>query len=396
MASLDVPRFHAGSLVRIGGLVGVLGLAGAAVGYVVAPAVALGAWLTAFCFAVSLALGALLFLTIGYALGAKWPTVVRRLTEALAAVFPVLLLAFIPLVLGAGLLYPWVSPSPAAEAHVRELFEHKAPYLNLPGFALRGLVYFALWIGVSRLLVRASFASDEEPGPADRRSSAATISAAALPLLALSLTFASVDWLMSLDPTWFSSMFGVYYFAGGFVGALGLLGVLTWWIRRDPRVRVVISTSHFHALGRLILGFCIFWAYIAFFQAMLIQIADKPEEVPFYLRRIDGGWATLTATIAVGRFALPFFVLLPRAAKHRPGVVAGIGALTVVCHYLDVFWLVGPAASAQPWPGLIHLAAVVGLGGVAAAYAGWRLQGRLVVPAGDPVISDAIAYRSPL
>lgn len=395
MAPVDIPRFGGRSLIRGGAASALLGLGATAVGYVVAPAAAIGAWLTAFSFFVSLALGALLFLTIGYAVGAKWPTVVRRLTEAVAATFPVLLVAFVPLALGASEIYPWLSPG-GLDAHARELLEHKAAYLNLTGFALRGVLYFVLWIAVSHLLVKSSFSSDDAPAPEPRVSPAA-LSAAALPLLALSLTFASVDWLMSLDPAWYSSMFGVYYFAGGFVGALGLLSVMAWRLRREPRVRLAISPSHFHALGRMLLGFCIFWAYIAFFQAMLIQIADKPEEVPFYLRRIEGGWAELTTIVAFGRFVIPFFVLLPRMSKHRPGLVAAVGALTVFCHYLDVFWLVGPTVdSARPVAAWLHLSALVGLGGAVTVFAAWRLRGRMVLPAGDPALAEALTYRSPL
>lgn len=397
MAEIAVPVFRGRGVVLAAGALAGLGAALTVVGLLTSPARALGAWLTAFAFTVSVALGALLFLLIGHAAGATWPTAIRRMTEAVAGAFPVLLVAFVPLVLGAEHVYQWAAPPPDLAEHTRALLEHKRPYLNIAGFTLRGALYFAIWIGTSWALLRWSFASDAGSGANEAPARAKVLSAAALPLVALSLTFASVDWLMSLEPEWYSSMFGVYYFAGGFVASLGLLSILCFALHRHPGLGATITTAHFHALGRLLLGFSIFWAYIAFFQVMLIQIADKPEEVPFYLRRVDGGWDVISALLVVGRFAVPFFALLSRSAKHNPAVVAGVGGVVLAFHFLDVLWLVAPALGDHPpWPGWMDLAALAAVAGAAVLFAAWRLRGRPVLPIGDPSLAAALAYRSPL
>lgn len=384
-------RFRGGRLLAVAGALGLGGLSLTALGLAVAPARALFAWLAAFTFVASVALGALCFLLIVHAAASTWPVAVRRLTEAVAGTFPLLALAFVPVVVGAAHIYPWAHPEAVEDPHLRHLIAHKAPYLNVPFFALRGAFYLAVWIAVSALLRRWSFAADESAP--SRQQQARALSAAALPLVGLTLTFAAFDWLMSLEPAWFSSVFGIYWFAGGFVASLALLAALAEAARRGP-LAAAITTSHFHALGRLVFAFSIFWAYIAYFQALLIQIANKPEEVTFYLHRIEGGWAAVAWLLAGGRFAVPFLLLLPRATKCMPRLMAALGLFLVVTHYLDCYWLVMPLAPTRHvW---IDLAALVGLTGTAVAFAAWRLRGHALLPLGDPRLEEALAYRSPL
>jgi hypothetical protein len=200
---------------------------------------------------------------------------------------------------------------------------------------------------------------------------------------------------MSLQPLWMSSMFGVYVFAGGFVASLGLVAVLAHAASRSGAS--AIRPPHFHALGRLMFGFTIFWAYIAFFQAMLIALANRPEEVVFYVQRLAGGWRALAWLLIAGRFVIPFFVLLPKAVKFRGRALAWVGAGLVLGHYLDIYWLVMPLLRASgPLPSVWDAAALLAIGGTSALAAAWWLSGKNVVPLRDPLLEASLAYRSPL
>lgn len=408
MAQVSIQPFRGTRLIAISSGIGALGLVASLIGFSIAPDRAFHAWLAAFAFAVSISVGGLLFLMIGYACRARWPVVLHRLLEAIASGAAALALAFVPLLLGAGRLYSWVSPSPQLDEHARELLAHQAKYLNLPFFAARGALYFSIWIAV--LLLLRGFAAqtrragrerdtDATEGSLDRaHARQRVVASVALPPVGLALTFAAFDWLMSLQPQWLSTAFGVYYFAGGFVASLGLLAALAYFSRRSSStLEQAITPYHFHALGRLLFAFSIFWAYIAYFQAMLIQIADRPDEVVFYVDRLQQGWKTVAWLVAAGRFAVPFLLLLPRSIKFRPAIVAAAGGWIVLMHYLDLYWIVLPMAEGHgPLPGWLDLAALAGVGGLTAAFAALTVRGRPLIPQGDPLLAASIGYRSNL
>jgi hypothetical protein len=273
--------------------------------------------------------------------------------------------------------------------------------MNLPGFAIRGALYFAVWIAAAELLRRWSRARDRgeqaegEPEVALGRERA--LSSALLPLVGLAITFAAFDWIMSINAVWYSTIFGVYVFAGGFVAAVGLVIVLARRARDRHDLTWAITPNHFHALGRLLFAFTVFWTYCAFFQAMLIRIANRPEEVTFYLERMDGAWQAAVYLLIVGHFALPFLVLLPRAIKFRPRALAAVGGWILLMHLVDIYWLVVPARVqgilVVHWVDLAALAAVLGS---TVAFAAWRQRGVALVAERDPMLSAGVGYRSPL
>lgn len=406
MAAVTRPHIYDGKrLLLISAAVGILGLLLWTIGLAVVNArAALFSYLAAFAYVVSLALGVLIFAMIGHAMGAKWVTILRRLEEAVTSVFPLLALLFVPIAVGATYLYIWVEPATSMEMHAGEfpprehlehLLHHKQPYLDLPFFVIRTALFFGIWMLVAELLRRWSLRreADEHASGIERDR---VLSAAMLPLVGIALTFAAFDWLMSLEPAWYSTMFGVYYFAGSFLGGLALLTVLAHATRQSGLLgEEQLTRFHFHALGRLLLAFVVFWAYIAFFQGMLIKIANKPEEVTYYLHRMAGSWEGVTYTLIIGHFAVPFLLLLPRSIKHRPAVLSIIAGWLLVIHYLDVYWLVLPVLyphGANPhW---LDLAALAGVGGVSVAFASWRLRGVSLLPEGDPRLAEAMAYRS--
>jgi hypothetical protein len=390
-----------------------LALAGAgfllcALGLVVDPARTWRAYLTAVSTAVSIAVGALVLQMAGYAAGSRWLSVTRRLTETISASFPILAALFAPVLFGADLLYPWMGAPAGLAPPEQEILRHRAGFMNLPGFAARAALYFAVWIAAAELLRRWSRARDraaqgedarrpdrDDAGPALGRERA--LSSALLPLVGLAITFAAFDWIMSLHAVWYSTIFGVYVFAGGFASAIGLVIVLAERARAAHRLDWALTPNHFHALGRLLFAFTVFWAYCAFFQAMLIQIANRPEEVTFYIDRIAGPWRAVAALLVVGHFALPFLLLLPRAIKFRPRAMAAAGGWLVAMHLVDVGWLILPSGGrGEPPLHWVDAAALAAVLGSAAAFSAWRARGAPLVAARDPLFEAGTAYRSPL
>ena len=387
------PVFLGGArAIRIGLASWALGTGALSIGAVVDREQLFFSYLIAYAYAVSIAVGALIFLMVCHAMRAGWPVAIRRLTEAVVAVFPVLAVLFIPLGFGLGTLYPWLHPDRFSNAEERELVLHKLAYLNVPGFFARTAVFFAIWGITSSLLRRWSFMKDDDAQAAveDRLY---RLSAVALPAVALAVSFAAFDWLMSLTPIWFSTMYPIYYFAGGFVAALALITLLAFVARERKMMHV--SPSHYYALGRLLLAFTIFWGYAAFFQFMLIWMANKPDEVVYYLARVRGSWRVMTVIVVFGQFVVPFCFLLSYRLKRDGRWLAAIASWILVAHYFDVHWLVAPAARPDTFPlHWLDLAALLCVGGLTSSAGLLSLRGRRLVPIHDSRLAEAIAYHS--
>jgi len=355
---------------------------------------ALVAYLSAYAWLVSLTLGALIFLMIVNAMNATWPVAVRRILEALTGLLPLAALGFVPIALGVVTIYPWANPSAEHDRALREVVHHNRAYLDPTAFVLRGIGYFIVWLALAYFLRQWSLRGDRLPAEAAKKDRLRALSSAGLPAVGLTLTFAGIDWLMSLSPTWYSSMFGVYWFAGGFLCAIALVMLFTWGAQRSgmmPRV----GRSHYHALGRMMLAFTIFWAYIAYFQFFLIWIANKPHEVGFFVARAKGIWGFLSLALGLGRFVLPFFALLSYRIKQRPATLAPVAVWIVVTHWLDMLWLVVPALRSEgPIIHALDVAAIVCVGGAALAFGVFRIRGQSIVPKNDPALEAAYRYES--
>ncbi|WP_437668707.1 hypothetical protein [Sorangium sp. So ce131] len=352
------------------------------------------AYLAAYTYAVSTVVGALIFLMTCHAMGATWPVAVRRLVEAILGALPALAVLFVPLLFGLGSLYgEWLRPESIEDEHVRAIVLHKTPYLNLPFFLVRTGIYFVVWLVLAALLRHGSLRGDARPELA-LGGRLRAISVAGLPLVALALSFAAFDWLMSLQPTWVSTMFPVYVFAGGFVAAIALLTVIAFASDRAGLLPG-LNTSHYYALGRLLLAFTIFWAYAAFFQFMLMWLADRPEEAEFYLHRAHGPWGAVSLALVLARFVIPFLVLLNYGIKRRPAWLAAVAAWILAAHYIDLHWLVVPDAPGERAPyHWLDLAALLAVVGPCVALAALRLRGKPLVPVNDPALPAAFRYES--
>lgn len=367
---------------------GLAALAGTITGMATDAERALAAYLVAVLYWLSLALGGLVLLAVGHATRARWFVVVRRLTERIVVALPILALLFLPVLFGVEALYPW-SHGEGGGGH--ELPRHLASYLNIPFFVGRALFYFVAWITVGELLYRWSRRQDRGDGIALHRRQL-RLGAGSLPLLALTLTFASFDWLMSLEPRWVSTAFGVYVFAGAFVATLALLIVLAARAQRGPLAGKVLGT-HFYALGRLLLAFVVFWAYIAYAQFFLIWIADLPEEVTWYAARLGPHWRAASWVLAAGHFLLPFLLLLSKGLKYRPRALAAISVWLLAMHYVDLYWLVMPALYHEGTElRSVDPAAFLLVGLIVLGVSGWRTRQAPALPAGDPELRASLRY----
>ncbi len=373
--------------------VGAAGLAVTAVGAAAFDARrAMYAYLVAFVYWLGIALGALILLGAFHAANARWSVVIRRFVEHVPAVIPLFVVLFVPLVLGGRHLFPWTAPE-ALEGELLHLVEHKRPWLNVPFFVARAVFYFVTWVVVAELLRRWSLRQDAAGGLTLTRWQR-RLGTGSLPLHALTLSFAAFDWLMSIDPRFYSTIFGVYWFAGSFLATFAVIIVAAVLTRNDPtQFGAHMNVEHFHALGKFLLAFTAFWAYIAFSQFLLIWIANLPEEVPWYILRIDGGWGPVGAFLAAFQFLVPFFLLLSRDLKRNPRALAWVAAWVLLVHWVDLYWLVMPHLDpGGPRFSLWDVSAFVGVGGVAVAFAVARMRGTLAVPARDPYIDDSLRY----
>jgi len=372
----------------------------AAVALVMAAAVVLGlrsepsrVWtdllVTGFYF-LALALAGLVFLAIQYLAGAEWWTALRRVPEALMALVPLAALPMLAVWLGRRVLYPWTRPEVmAAEPAVAA----KAAYLNEPFFLVRMVLFLGIWSLFAVLLRRASLAQDGRPG-LDHHRRMVRLSALFIVVFAVTFSLASFDWLMSLDPRWTSTLFAVYVFAGLFLEGIAAITLIVVWLRREGPLAGIVNQSHLHDLGKFLFAFSIFWAYIWVCQYLLIWYGNISEEIPFYVIRTRGAWLPLFVAAPVLNWLLPFLILLPRAAKRDPRVLAGAAAVVLAGRWLDLYMIVAPAVLPAPRLGALELLITAGYAGLF-LLAGTRILTRAPLLArNDPFLPESLHHHA--
>ncbi|MDQ6892855.1 MAG: hypothetical protein M3167_09270 [Acidobacteriota bacterium] len=370
-------------------LAGIAGIAGCAVGAFTAPVQFFRSYLFACVFWSGLALGSLAVLMLRYVTGGAWGVPIRRPLESATRTLPLVALFFVPLLFGLKDLYAWARPDEVARD---PLLRHKAAYLNVPFFVGRGVVYVGAWLLLAFFLNRWSEEQDRSPSPALTRR-LQLLSSGGLVVYGLTITFWSIDWLMSLEPRWYSTMYGVLLMAGQALSALAFVIALTILLSRFEPLASILSPEHLHDLGKLLLAFVMFWAYVSFSQYLIIWAGNLPEEIPWYLRRLQGGWGWFGIALIVLHFALPFLLLLSADANRNPRLLSTVAVLVVVMRVVDLFWLVRPVFS----PGRIQihwldLAAFVGLGGIWLSVQLWQLLERPLLPRNDPEFAEALEH----
>ena len=297
------------------------------------------AYLCAYLFVLGPALGALAFVLLHNMTGGAWGFAIKRLLEAALRTLPALALAFVPIALGVHTLYEW---SHADAVAADPILAHKAAYLNVPFFLVRAALYFALWIGLSRVLLRLAERYDRKLSlKALRRLK--SLSGFGLALYVLTMSFASFDWGMSLEPHWYSTIYGVHVLVGQGLSTLCLAIVAAAWLARHEPFSRWLAPQHFHDLGNLTLAFVMLWAYVSLSQFLIIWSGNLPEEIPWYTKRLGPAWQGLALALVGLHFAAPFVILLVRRSKRDPRILARLALALLAVRFLDLYWLVMPA-----------------------------------------------------
>lgn len=345
-------------------------------------------WLVAFMFWLGLSLGCLVILMIHHLAGGRWGFGVRRLLEAGTRTLPVMALLFVPLLFGLQILYVWARPEAVA---VDALLQHKQPYLNVPFFLVRAALYFAMWLGLAWRLDRAAAAQDQTPGP-DVTQRLTALSGGGLVAYGVTMTFAAVDWAMSLEPEWFSTVYGVLIMTGQVLGGFALVIIVAALLMKQKPLADAMTAVQFHDLGKFLFTFVVFWAYIAFAQYLIIWAGNLPEETSWYHRRFEGGWSGVGIFLMIFHFFVPFFLLLSADLKRRPGALATVAVIVMAVCVVDVFWIVKPAFARGFSVHWMDLAALAGIGGLWVAAFVRQLKSRSLVPAHDARVEEELRW----
>jgi hypothetical protein len=352
-------------------------------------------YLTNYMFCLTICLGALFFVMVQHLVRASWSVAIRRIAELYAATIPVWALLFIPILAtvlgGKDVLYIW---NMGAGKGLEEVVENKLVYLNAPFFTARTLVYFAVFALASTVFFRLSRTQDSS-GDTSITSRLQALSGPFIILFAVSLNFAAFDWVMSIDPAWFSTIFGVYIFAASMFSFFAVMLITCYLLQRRGRVEKTVRIEHYHDLAKFQFGFIVFWAYIAYSQFMLYWYANIPEETAWYLHRMQHGWQYFGPALAVLHFAIPFFAFLKRKHRRNPTWLASWAGLLVFVHWLDLTYLIMPnAAGLTTMVMLSHLAGWLGMFSIFLALFLWRVGETPVVAVKDPWLPDSLAYHN--
>jgi hypothetical protein len=355
-------------------------------------------YLVAFMFVLAIGLGALWFVCIQHLTNAKWSVVVRRVGEIVAANMSVVgilsLVLIIPMAAGmVSGMYEWLDHAKVEESH---LLHHKAGYLNLGFFLVRCGVYFGFWYALSRYYLRQSLAQDENGKP-EISSALQKVSAPSMILFALTLTFCAIDFMMSIDAEFFSTIFGVYYFAGCVSSGYSFIVLSLIWLQGKGRLVNSVNREHYHDLGKMMFAFVVFWSYIAFSQFMLIWYADIPEETHWYKWRFNEDWRIVSGALLFCHFVIPFFGLLSRHVKRNRKTLAFWAIWLLVIEYVDLYWLIMPNLEEYRDHVPLSLADLllwVGLMGIFIGMVARRAKGLNLVPTKDPRLADSLAFEN--
>lgn len=342
------------------------------------------AYIFAFTFWTGISVGSLALLMLQHLTGGGWGLVIRRILEAATRVLPLIAILFIPIVLGAHGLYPWTH-----QEHQQKLGD-KTNYLNLPFFSVRAIVYFAIWLGLAFLLNRWSLAQDRN-GDGQYAKQMRVLSGPGMVLFVFTVTFASVDWYMSLEPEWFSTIYGFIFVASWSVTALAFVIAALALLSKSEPLKNIVAPLHFHDLGKLLLALVMLWAYFAYSQFLIIWSVNLPEEISWYTPRIQGTWGALIVAVVLLHFAMPFLLLLSRRLKRDPHKLIIVAVLILVMRVVDLLWMLEPSFSGKTFHATwMHPVGLVALGGLWLALFARELSRRPLIPINDPQYESVV------
>lgn len=367
--------------------VGIVGLLASGVGYFLDHEQFFFSYLVSFTFFSSIALGSLFFVMLQHVTRSEWSVVLRRIPEAISSNIFYWALFIIPVILGMHSLFHWTHADALAHDNV---LQGKEPYLNTPFFIIRQIIYFGIWGFLGYRLYKNSIKMDET-GDWGLQTLLRRTSGPGIFIFAITLAFASFDWLMSLDPHWYSTIFGIYYFAMSFQGLFALLILIVFYLWKKGLLTDTIQESHIYDLAVQMFGFTVFYAYIAFSQFLLIYYASIPEETIWYLHRFEGGYEYLAWILLFGRFVIPFVVLLNKGTKTNFKVVTSISILILVSHFIELYWIAMPVLHEHGihfnW---MDVTTFLGLGGIFFGLFFYKFRKQKMVPVNDPKLEKSL------
>lgn len=367
--------------------VGIVALIATGIGYFLDYEQFYFSYLTSFSFFASITLTALFFVMLQHLTRSHWSVVLRRIPESISANMWVWGLLLIPVLFGIHSLYHWSHADAVAHDPV---LQNKEPYLNSTFFLIRQILYFAVWSFLGWRMYSKSVEMDKT-GNWGLQTLLRRTSGPGIFLFAITTAFASFDWLMSLDPHWYSTMFGVYYFAMGFQSLFAVLILIVVFLWNRNLLTDTIQKSHLYDLSVQLFGFTVFYAYIAFSQFLLIYYASIPEETVWFLERLNGGYQYLAYFYLFGRFVIPFILLLPKKMKTKPALVSSVAVLILVSHLVELYWIVMPVLNHHEFHlSWMTITCFIGLGGIFLGLFFHKFGQQSMIPVKDPKIEKSL------
>lgn len=370
-------------------IVGLVGAVAVAFGYLSDPDQFYKSYLTAYLFWLAPTLGFMGWTMIYHLTEGSWGAPARRIWESGGRVMPLMAVLVLPIMMGMTTLFPWARPEAAHDA----IIQGKAAYLNESFFMIRAVFFVSLWTLIGYLLSRFSLQQDTDgPEPSVRR--LRFVSGAGLVLMAISLTFASVDWVMSLDPHWYTTIFGFLFVVSDLLTAMAFTILLVRMLEKSDAIRKLVSIDTYHDYGNLMMAFVMLWTYMHLSQFLIIWSGNTQEEAPWYMDRMDPGWIVISISLVIFHFALPLLILLTRRTKRSPALLAKVAVFMLFMRFVDLYWLTQPSLAHG---GGIHFhwldaATMVAVGGLWFGVFAMHLKNKPLVPLQDPRVVELLQH----
>ncbi|MCE1187513.1 MAG: quinol:cytochrome C oxidoreductase [Ignavibacteria bacterium] len=377
---------------KIGFLLTAVGLIFGLLSYLIDAHFAMSTYLFTYAFLVSIAVGGMLLFALEYVVGAEWSVPIRRVIEVTASLVPVLLLLVIPLLLHIKDLFHWAHNDVVQNDAI---LKAKSPYLNIQFFIIRAVGSVLLWYLFYFFMTKNSRKQDET-GDQNLTKKNIRLGAIFIPVFAITITMNAIDWIMSLEPHWYSTIFGVYFFAGSVLASLSVVTIATVLLRENGYLHPEMVDDHYFSLGALLFAFINFWAYIAFSQYLLIWYANLPEETFWLLHRWEGGWIVVSLALIIIHFVVPYAVLLSQPAKMDPKRLKFVAVWILFAHFIDLYWLVMPNMHAEKFSILsiiLQFAFPTAAVGVLVLVFYYGVNRQNMVPVGDPKLKKGLKFR---
>ncbi len=371
-------------------IAGVVGLVICVIGIFKAPDRFFPSYLLAFMFVLGLSLGSLGLLMLQHLTGGNWGIIIRRPLESATRVLALVAVLFVPIFFGMKYLYAaWLNAPPSGEG---ALSDFQRAYLTPNGFRIRAVLYFGIWLILVFLFNRWSREQDVNREDRGLRRRLKMLAGPGIILYVFVMTFAAIDWVMSLSPHWASTIYGFLFVAGQLISSMSLMIAMVVLLSRAGPLSGILQPRHIHDLGKLLLAFVMLWAYFDFSQLIIIWSGNQPEEISFYRTRLYSEWGVVAIVVVIFHFFVPFFLLLSRDLKRNTKLLPKVAVWLIFMRLVDLFWMTRPEFTPNAWPNLWDLAAVLALGGLWFFVFAGQLKRLPLLPLGDPKLAEAIEH----